>query len=110
MIDMRKLHVCARPGCPRLTVGRYCAQDSKVSTRNHCGIPRQLRGHGTDYDRRRRELLAGDPLCYWGCGRRATTADYAKPHSQGGTLAGLVASCGECNYARGAALTNSRNA
>jgi hypothetical protein len=58
---------------------------------------------------RRAELLAPDengnpPLCYWGCGRVATTADYSIPWSKGGTLDDLVASCGTCNYARGARL------
>jgi hypothetical protein len=34
----------------------------------------------------------------------ATTADYALPQSEGGTLEDLVPSCGHCNYARGARM------
>ena len=94
-------HVCSVPGCPKL---RPCALHDRPdprSSRNHRGVPRQARGHGADYDRRRAEILQDDPLCYWSCGRPATTADYAIPWSQGGTLDSLVPSCGRCNYSRG---------
>jgi hypothetical protein len=77
-------------------------------SRNHHGVPRQQRGHGAGYEQQRRELLADGTPCHWGCGRPATTADYAIPWSQGGTLDDLVASCGHCNYSRGGRLAKGR--
>jgi 5-methylcytosine-specific restriction endonuclease McrA len=94
--------VCSVPGCPELRpCPRGHGRSTPRSSRNHYGVPRQARGHGADYDRRRRELLADEPLCYWECGRPATTADYAIPWSQGGTLEDLVPACMRCNAQRG---------
>jgi hypothetical protein len=99
----RALSLCIEPGCHELTAGSRCARHDRTSTRNHRGVPRQERGHGADYERRRAALV-GLP-CHW-CGAPATTADYVKPWSKGGTLEDLVPACGPCNYARGAAITN----
>jgi 5-methylcytosine-specific restriction protein A len=94
-------HVCAEPGCPELVAGSSrCARHARVSSRNHYGVPRAQRGHGSDYERVRRTLL-GQP-CHW-CGRPSDTADYRVPVSMGGTLDDLVPACASCNYARGAA-------
>jgi hypothetical protein len=98
--------VCSVPGCPTLRPCQLHDRPDPRSSRNHRGVSRQVRGHGAEYDRRRRELLAADelgnpPPCHWDCGRPATTADYAIPWSQGGTLEDLVPSCGHCNYSRG---------
>ena len=99
----RRRH-CAEPGCPELVESGRCPRHARSQfTRNHRGVPRQARGHGAEYQRARRELLADHPRCHW-CGAPATTADYAAPWSRGGTLASLVPACGRCNYGRGARL------
>ena len=56
-----------------------------------------------EYQRNRAIILHGNPLCYWGCGRPATTADHLIPRAQGGShdLTNLVPACGPCNSARG---------
>lgn len=96
--------VCAAPGCPVLVERGACdLHGGPGHGRNHDGISPSARGHGRAY-RALRATLLGHP-CHW-CGRPATTADYAVPWSQGGTLADVVPACGRCNYARGAALTN----
>ncbi len=100
---MTLLRTCLEPGCPALTPVVRCAVHRRTSSLNHRGVPRQARGHGAEYERRRRELL-GLP-CHW-CGTPATTADYRVPWSEGGTVADLVPSCAPCNYRRGAAITN----
>ena len=47
--------------------------------------------------------------CYW-CGRLARTVDHVIARVDGGTddPLNLVAACGPCNFARGAAHTNGR--
>ena len=69
------------------------------------------RQHTTDdkaYAKARRELLADNPLCNWGCGRMATEADHVVPYVLGGSndLSNLVPSCKPCNASRGATLGN----
>jgi hypothetical protein len=105
--------VCAQPGCPTLVergrcdahrIPRVARYMPPSASRNHAGVSPSRRGHGYEYQRARAALLADGPRCAWGCGRKATTADYAVPWSQGGTLADLLPSCAPCNYARGARL------
>lgn len=64
--------------------------------------------HGNPYDaayqRERAALLADHPLCHWGCGRPATTADHDPPLATmppGRWRGRLVPSCAPCNYGRG---------
>jgi hypothetical protein len=54
------------------------------------------------YRHARAVVLRGSPLCHWGCGNLATTADHLLPKSKGGTddVSNLVPSCGHCNYSR----------
>ena len=106
-------HVCAEAGCSRLVDRGRCAVHVRVASRpavrsaraeasrNHHGISPSRRGHGADYQHVRVTLI-GRP-CHW-CDAPATTADYAVPWSQGGTLADLVPACSRCNYARGARI------
>lgn len=101
---------CGAPGCPRLVDRGYCRDHRPSSaSRNHHGISPSRRGHGYAYQKRRAELLRPDadgnvPLCVWGCGRVATTADYSVPFSLGGTLDDLVPACSTCNSGRVAFL------
>ena len=99
---VRRCSVCR--AAPAVERGR-CATCAATSSRNHRGVPRQARGHGADYERARRALLAEAPACALrlpGCTGWATSADYRIPVSRGGTLAdGLLAVCGHCNAARG---------
>lgn len=55
------------------------------------------------YRRNRALILEGDPRCAFGCGRRATTADFIVPESKGGrpTLDNLRPACHWCNSRRG---------
>ena len=60
-----------------------------------------LRGYGWAYQRRRAEILASKPLCHWGCGRPATTADHEPPISVvGHPHLNLVPACRPCNFSR----------
>lgn len=64
---------------------------------------RPLRHNDGTYKRRRRRVLASNPLCAWGCGQPATTVDHIIPLSRGGTHAieNLRASCWPCNAGAG---------
>lgn len=55
-------------------------------------------------------VLARDGYCCLWCGRPANTVDHIIARVDGGddSLDNLCASCGPCNYARGAAHTNGR--
>jgi 5-methylcytosine-specific restriction endonuclease McrA len=61
--------------------------------------------------RARRAVLDRDGhVCRW-CGAPATTVDHVRALAEGGDrleLDNLVASCGPCNYGRGARLANRR--
>lgn len=71
----------------------------------------------SEYRRRRAELLEGNPLCHWGCGRPATEADHLIEYDIVGDDSPLVPSCKSCNARRGAkylagkkaAVTHARN-
>ena len=59
--------------------------------------------YGYRYRQERKRLLAGDPLCVWGCGRPATTADHIPPVSAfpaGQWQGRLVPACEKCNKGR----------
>ncbi len=58
------------------------------------------RGYGWAYQRRRAEILASNPLCHWGCGRPATTADHEPPIEVVGPHLNLVPACEKCNIGR----------
>ena len=59
------------------------------------------------YKANRKQLLAGNPPCYW-CGAPASEADHLIEHDRGGTddLTNLVPACKPCNGRRGAAYKN----
>lgn len=91
--------VCAVPGCPEF---RPCPRHERTSARNHHGVPRQARGHGADFERRRRELLGGPcALRLTGCTGVAESADYSRP---GDWTSELQGACLHCQRAQGAAL------
>jgi len=71
-------------------------------------MPRQHTTQDKAYAAARRELLADNPLCNWGCGRMATEADHVVPYVLGGSndISNLVPSCKPCNASRGATLGN----
>jgi len=59
------------------------------------------RGYGRRYQQARKALLASNPLCHWGCGRPATTADHQPPiQVVGHPHLNLVPSCGKHNFGR----------
>lgn len=98
------LTVCAQPGCPLRVPRGYCATHARTSPRNHRGVPRQAREHGTAYDRLAREMR-GQPcsLRLTGCTGSATGADLIVPRSQGGrAVPGNVRpACGHCQSVQG---------
>ena len=71
-------------------------------------MPRQHTTQDKAYAAARRELLADNPLCNWGCGRMATEADHIVPYVLGGSndISNLTPSCKPCNASRGAVLGN----
>lgn len=78
---------------------------------------RKARGRRTgvtaEYKRNRRIILERNPPCYWGCGRKATTADHypvAKVDGGSDGLDNLVASCPACNYGRTPRRTSRKGA
>lgn len=98
------LRVCGEPGCPTLGVGRYCVPHARVSSRNHRGVPRQLRGHGATYERAR-AALAGLPCALGlpGCTGTADSADYSVP---GDWSSPLQPACRHCQSVQGALLSH----
>lgn len=95
---------CSRPRCPetRAPGSTFCPGHDRTSARNHGGVPRQLRGHGAEYERARREL-AGEPcaLRLPGCTGISTSADYTRP---GDWTSPLQPACAHCQRVQGARL------
>lgn len=91
---------CGRPFESRNARHRRCPAHEPHG-REATGSPSN-RAQDAEYVRNRAIVLAGDPLCYWGCGRPATTAEHLAPVSRGGTndLSNIVAACAPCNYSR----------
>jgi hypothetical protein len=91
--------VCSVHGCPELAP---CRIHNPVSARNHRGVPRQARGHGSIYERIRAGLL-GKPceLRLEGCTGAAESADYVVP---GDWTSRLRPACLHCQRSQGAAL------
>lgn len=60
------------------------------------------RAQDAEYTANRKTILAPAPVCHWGCGRPAATADHLLPVSRGGSnrLENLVPACRPCNSAR----------
>lgn len=54
--------------------------------------------YGWEYQKARKRLLASNPMCHWGCGRPATTADHVPPVAEVGPHLNLVPACGKCNF------------
>lgn len=105
------LTVCAQPGCPIRVPRGYCATHARTSPRNHRGVPRQQREHGTAYDRLAREMR-GQPcsLRFTGCTGYATGADLIVPRSQGGRAEPSNArpACGHCQSVQGGRMRGSQ--
>ena len=106
--------LCLRPGCLRRQRGPYCAQDDRLSPRNHGGVPRQARGLHAAFERAKSLVIERDgercQLGLPGCRVVASTADHILPRSRGGSAdpSNLRASCGHCNSVRGAGQTNAQ--
>jgi 5-methylcytosine-specific restriction endonuclease McrA len=102
------LQRCRWPGCREKQAGPRCRAHARRSSRNHYGIPRQLRGLGAGWPAIVRAVIERDggacQLRLAGCTGVATTADHVVPRAAGGIseLWNLRASCLHCNTARGA--------
>ena len=65
----------------------------------------------TEYQKARRELLEGNPVCYWCKRAPATEADHLIEVDSGGSHAdGMVPSCKPCNSKRGTEHLNRKRA
>jgi hypothetical protein len=88
---------CLKTGCRKYaTSGAYCP----AHTTRRSGHPAYA-DYGPAYQAKRRELLAGSPLCYWCKRRKATEADHLVPQVRGGGHDQMVPSCRRCNRSRG---------
>lgn len=95
--------------------GRLCFVRLLVMTRSE-PRPGHSKAYGRPYRREREALLAANPLCAWGCGRAATTADHVPPLKQFGgdsdlwREAGgrLIPACKQCNHGQRAARAAKR--
>jgi hypothetical protein len=94
---------CSWPGCPE-RAGR-CPTHTRLSPRNHRGIPRQARGYDAGHERDRRSMI-GLPceLRPAGCTGIATTRDHVIPVSRGGAHGPGRPACKHCSDAQGAML------
>jgi 5-methylcytosine-specific restriction endonuclease McrA len=106
--------ICAEPGCGRIfkptskrqfrCAGCEPGHRSRANRKQYATRKARGRRTGTSaaYRRNRVIVLAGDPSCHWGCGRKATTADHLVPVVEGGTdeLTNLVPACSPCNSSR----------
>src|SRR6188474_2614259 len=68
--------------------------------------------YGPDYERRRKVMLAENPVC-WKCGRPATEADHDPPlaqhhHVNETGCCRLLPSCARCQRKQGAEIVNAR--
>jgi hypothetical protein len=74
-------------------------------------MPSRHRSYGAEYRAARRRVLVGDPVCGFGCGQPATTADHRPAlathcHLEGTGCCELVPACAACNAHHGAMLGN----
>lgn len=97
----RPPHPCTT--CGTFTVGACgdCRRAAARARQRRRGTRQQL-GYTAEYQRNRRQVLAGHPACHW-CGvAPATVTDHVVPLSQGGSneLGNLVPSCVPCNARR----------
>ncbi len=69
-------------------------------------------GRGWEYQKARKRLLAGSPVCVYCRERPATTADHVPPLSSAPSpelwVGELKPACGKCNFRMGAELANKR--
>lgn len=84
------------PAGPRSVLCLTCPRARKTDKRRKPTRPY----YGPEYRRRRAEILADDPPCFW-CGAPATTADHEPPVSVAGPHLNLVPACRKCNSGRG---------
>ena len=100
-LPMKPNRICAHPGCPELTHGRYCEKHQKETEReyNRQRAPETWKRYDYRWKKIRRAYIAAHPLCEM-CKRegRLTPAQevhHVKPLSEGGTHAteNLMALC-----------------
>lgn len=97
---------CSRPGCPRLTDGRFCEEHQKQENKRYEKYdrdPAMRRRYGRTWKRIRDRHIAEHPLCEM-CEKQgriipAEEVHHIKPLSQGGTHDenNLMSLCKECH-------------
>ena len=102
-------HPCAAQGCAELVAGgRYCPKHQRTQKRgiDQRGRSSAAQGYGAAWQKLRRTLLAGEPLCRICAGRGLVVAayhvDHIQPKTQGGTddLDNLQPLCHSCHSAK----------
>ena len=101
-MKLRTCTVCGAPFAPPTRRSFQCPSHEPKGRDQRSPTTRAQRDGTGDYDRNRAIVLAGNPMCAYGCGRPATTADHRTAVANGGTneLSNLVPACGRCNYSK----------
>lgn len=97
-----KISVCSEPGCPELTIDRYC--DSHVKDNRS---PSSRATGRRDHRKLKAKVLERDNFICQYCGGPADQADHKIPVSKGGksTMENEVAACAPCNNRKKDKLT-----
>jgi len=96
--------LCSWPGCSRLTDRRHCADHRREFERQRGSAA--SRGYDKRWQKLRRSILSGEPLCRE-CQKKgrttlATEVDHIVPKAQGGSdrRANLQPLCRDCHQAK----------
>lgn len=101
-------HPCAHPGCPKLTLERFCIEHAKAEARRYNRYdrdPASKKRYGHQWQKVRARFLAANPLCAECLARGITTpaseVHHILPLSRGGTHDedNLMALCKPCHSA-----------
>ena len=111
-MKLRTCTVCGAPFAPHTRRAFQCPLHEPKGRAQRSPTTRAQRDGTGDYDRNRAIVLAGNPMCAYGCGRRATTADHRIAVANGGTndLGNLLPACDPCNASKQASAAPRRRA
>ena len=105
-MHMKPKRPCSWPGCPKLTVSRYCEEHTRQADRNYEKYerdPATRQYYGTEWQKVRRAYISHHPLCEE-ClkqGRVVPVAQvhHKRPRREGGTndFSNLMSLCASCH-------------
>ena len=97
------MRVCAEPGCPTLTTGRYCPECR--AKRERARGTRQQRGYDADHDALRKawqdRMDAGQVVTCWRCDRVIDRTDWHLGHDDKDRSIHRGPECQPCNLRAG---------